>query len=124
MTEDVRLHLERAQDCIAEGELLSVGHRPGAAISRAYYAMFHAATAALLQQGIQRRSHQGIVAAFGQTFVKSGPVDPKFHRYLKEAFDLRKDSDYQPMVRLTDTQAQKVLDWAREFAAVCKDLCA
>jgi uncharacterized protein (UPF0332 family) len=50
-------------------------------------------------------------------------VEAKFHRYLKESFDLRQESDYQPIVRLTDEQAEKVLGWAREFVAACRKLC-
>lgn len=123
MNEDVRLHLERADDCIADAELLLSASRSGVAVSRCYYAMFHAATAALLCQGIQRRSHRGIIAAFGQTFAKPGIVDAKFHRYLRDAFDLRQESDYQPIVRVTQGQAQKVLEWAREFVAGCRNLC-
>ncbi len=123
MNEDVRLHLERADDCLSEAELLLEAARPGVAVSRAYYAMFHAATAALLHQGIRRRSHKGIVAGFGQTFAKSGAVDARLHRYLRDAFDLRQESDYQPIVRVTDSQSQKVLGWAREFVAACRDLC-
>ena len=124
MNEEVRLHIENAEDCIAQAELLLAASHPGAAISRAYYAMFHGATAALLHNGIERHSHQGIISAFGQTFAKSGRVDPRFHRYLKEVFDLRQESDYQPMVRLIDEKAREVLGLAKEFVAVCRKLCA
>jgi uncharacterized protein (UPF0332 family) len=58
MTEDVHLHLDRAEDCIAEAELLLSASHPAVAVSRSYYAMFHAATAALLYGGIKRRSHR------------------------------------------------------------------
>jgi uncharacterized protein (UPF0332 family) len=44
-------------------------------------------------------------------------------RDLKETFDLRQESDYQPIVRLTDEKAQEVLGWATEFVAVCRKLC-
>jgi len=123
VTEDVRLRLERADDCIADAELLLGASRFGAAVNRAYYAMFHAATAALLQRGIKRRSHQGVVAAFGQTFVKPGTIDAKFHKYFTKAFSLRQESDYQPVVRLVDETTREVLGWAREFVVVCRKLC-
>ena len=123
MTDDVRLHLERADDCIADAELLLAASRVGAAVSRAYYTMFHAATAALLHRGITRHSHQGVIAAFGQVFAKPGHVDARLHRYFADAFDLRQESDYLPVVRLVDEKAQEVLGWAREFVAVCRQLC-
>ena len=123
MTEDVLLHLGEADGCIADAELLLAASRFGATVSRAYYAMFHGATAALLQQGIKRRSHQGIIAAFGQTFVKPGILDARFHKYFGKAFTLRQESDYAPMVRLSDGTAREVLGWAREFVAACRKLC-
>jgi uncharacterized protein (UPF0332 family) len=123
MNEDARLHFERAEDCLADAELLVSKSRAGAAISRAYYGMFHAATAALLDRGINRHSHQGIIAAFGQTFAKPGRVDPRLHKYLADAFDLRQESDYQPVAQITEAQAREVLGWAREFVATCRKLC-
>jgi uncharacterized protein (UPF0332 family) len=121
--EDARLHIREAEDCLAQAELMLASSFPGASVSRSYYAMFHAATAALLQRGVKRRSHQGIIAAFGQTFVKPGIVDARFHKYLTKAFSLRQESDYLPMVRLVDERAREVIDWAKEFVVVCRKLC-
>ena len=123
MNEDVYLHFERADDCLAQAESLLADSWPGAAISRAYYAMFHAATAALLHRGVSRRSHQGVIGAFGQTFAKTGLIEPRFHRYLADAFDLRQESDYQPVVHLSDAQAREIVERAREFVAACRTLC-
>jgi len=121
--EEVRLHLERADDCIKDAELLLSAHRTSAAVGRSYYAMFHAATATLLNRDITRHSHQGLISAFGQFFVKTGQVEPKFHKYITEAFDLRQESDYQPLVEITEQQAGKILKHAKEFIGVCRKLC-
>ncbi len=85
--------------------------------------MFHAATAALLNKGIVRHSHQGIISYFGREFIKTGLVEPKFHKYLIEAFDLRQESDYQPVAEITQDQANKVIERAKEFLDICKLLC-
>lgn len=122
MTEEVRLHFERAESCLAEAETLLDGHWPAATVARAYYAMFHAATAALLQRDMRRRSHKGLISAFGQFLVKPGHVGPEFHRFFAEAFDLRQQSDYQPLVELTDQQAAEILKRATEFVEVCRSL--
>ena len=42
------------------------------AVTRAYYAMFYAATALLESQGISGSRQSGVVAAFGEHFVKTG----------------------------------------------------
>ena len=123
MTEEVRLHLEEADECLLQAELLLNSSYPGGAVSRSYYAMFHAATGALLHQDVKRRSHQGIIAAFAQTFVKPGIVDRRFHKSLAKTFDLRQESDYRPATRVTPARAQEVLEGAKEFVAVCRQLC-
>jgi len=123
VTEEVRLHLEEADGCLAQAELLLASSYLSGAVSRSYYAMFHAASAALLHRDIKRRSHQGIIAAFGQTFAKPGIVDARFHKYLAKVFDLRQESDYRPTGRLTELRAQEVLGWAKEFVTVCRALC-
>jgi len=109
VNEEVRLHLERADDCIKDAELLLSAHRISAAVGRSYYAMFHAATAALLNRDIKRHSHQGLISAFGQFFVKTGQVEPRFHKYITEIFDLRQESDYQPLVEITEHQGVRFL---------------
>jgi len=123
VNEEIRLHLERADDCVKDAELLLSAHRHSAAVGRSYYAMFHAAMAALLKRDIKRHSHQGIISAFGQFFVRPGQVEQRFHKYIAEAFDLRQESDYQPLVEITEQQANKVLERAREFVEVCRNLC-
>ena len=43
------------------------------AVSRAYYSMYFAATAMFLARGIRVKTHRGLVARFGQEFVKKFP---------------------------------------------------
>lgn len=123
MNEEIRLYFNKAQDCIKDAELLLNAKRASAVVGRCYYAMFHAASAILLDKDVQRHSHQGIISAFGQFFVKPGIIDVKFHKYLIEAFDLRQESDYQPMADISEKQAAKLLDRAKEFVDACLNLC-
>lgn len=122
MTEEVRLHLERADDCLKDAEILVNAQRPAAAVGRGYYAMFHAASAVLLQEDIKRSSHQGIISAFGQFLVKSGRIEQKFHRHFREAFDLRQQSDYEPIIDITIEQTRQVIQRAGEFVEACRGL--
>lgn len=42
------------------------------AVSRAYYAVFHAAQALLMTEGEKAETHKGVVTLFGLLFVKTG----------------------------------------------------
>jgi uncharacterized protein (UPF0332 family) len=48
VNEEVQRHFERAAECVEDARVLLENNRLAAAVTRAYYAMFHAATAALL----------------------------------------------------------------------------
>ncbi len=123
MNEEMQLYFNKAQDCVKDAELLLNANRASAVVGRCYYAMFHAASAILLDKDIKRHSHQGLISAFGQIFIKPGHIDAKFHKYLIEAFDLRQESDYQPVAEISEKQAGKLLERAKEFLEVCRGMC-
>ena len=73
------------------------------------------AKALLLERDLVFSSHSAVIAAFGKEFARSGALDPKYHRYLLDALDSRNVGDYGVGPGVTTAQAQKILDWAREF---------
>ena len=64
------------------------------ATSRLYYAMFFCARAALWSVGQTYSKHQGVLSGFGQHLVKTGELPAELHLWLRQAFDLRQESDY------------------------------
>ena len=123
MNEESRLYFDKSKECIKDAQLLLDSGRTSAVVGRCYYAMFHAASAILIEKDIKRHSHQGLISAFGQVYIKTGLIDPKFHKYLIEAFDLRQESDYQPMTEISEKQAARLLERAQEFLNVCQNVC-
>ena len=120
MTPEGRGHFQRADELVQVArELADSGHAADS-VSRSYYAMFHAATAALLALGIERSSHRGIIAAFGESLVKGGHMDARHHAAFRKAFDARIESDYLPEPAETIEKARAILDEAREFIVACR----
>ena len=66
----------------------------GFAASRAYYAMFYAAEAALLSRSLSYSRHSGVISAFGQHFAREGILPAELHNTLRHAFDMRNLGDY------------------------------
>lgn len=79
--------LRSAQNVLADGD-------HDFAVSRAYYAMFYAASAALLSRNVERSKHSGVIAAFGQHLVKSGPFTVEHQQSLQAAFEDRSEGEY------------------------------
>ena len=90
------------------------------AVSRAYYAMFYVASAALLGRGLRFRRHGALVAAFGQHFAKGPALSSHLQTYLVEAFEQRTRGDYQVLERVSVEEALRVLDHAEEFVSAVK----
>lgn len=92
------------------------------AVSRAYYAMFYAAKAALLAEGVDLRRHSSAVTKFRELFVVTGRVDAEYLRYLGRAQSARERSNYAPFVPLDKHGAKEVLDAAESFVKKIKEL--
>jgi uncharacterized protein (UPF0332 family) len=82
---------------------------------RAYYAMFYTAEALLNEKDLLFKKHGGVHSAFGEYYIKTGIFDPKFHRWLLDAFDRRIESDYGIDVLMIDQDAAELIEQAIEF---------
>ena len=56
--------------------------------------MFYATQALLKSEGIEVIKHSGVVSALGYHFAKTGKIDPKYHRMLINARNIREIIDY------------------------------
>ena len=84
-------------------------------VSRAYYAVFHSAQAVLLTEGLNARTHQGLINLLGLHFIKTGKLDKKFGRFLAELKDDRERSDYEIYSTIDEATATQAVKEAEEF---------
>ena len=96
MSEAAKALMAKARESLASAKADLEAGRLNGASSRAYYAMFHAARAALEMRGMATggQRHGTIISRFGRTFVKHGPLDPALGRALNKTLELRKEGDY------------------------------
>ncbi len=94
LKEEVAKLLERADKALAVTKTLIDNGHFGDSMSKAYYAMFYAASAALIQNDVIRHKHSATISAIGQYFVKSGKLKAEFHQMLISAFEDREMADY------------------------------
>lgn len=92
------------------------------AISRLYYAMFYAAKAALLTEGLDLRKHSSAVTKFRELFVLTGRIEAKYLRYLGRAQSARERSDYAPFIPASQADGTEMLSTAETFIAKMKEI--
>jgi len=85
------------------------------AISRAYYAMFYAASALLRAKGVVTKSHRGVIAKFGLEFVNTGIVEKYYAKALSLAETSRERADYDPTYRPSEEEAENIIEDAERF---------
>lgn len=92
--EEIRLEIERSQKSLDAAKKLFEAELFEDAISRSYYAVLHAAKAALLGEQTIVGSHEAVKKLFSLHLVKTGKIDAKFSRILREEQDERFLADY------------------------------
>jgi hypothetical protein len=91
---NVASELARAEESMKAARLLIDAGLLHDAESRLYYAIYHAAVAVLLTEGIEPRSHAGTVSLLGLHFVKTGRMAAEDARLFARIQKYRIESDY------------------------------
>ncbi len=108
--------LDKSLDVLEAAEaLLKIG-KIDVAAGRAYYSMMHTAEALLFEEkDLSFNRHGDIHGAYGLYFAKTKILDPKFHRWLLDAFDQRVVGDYDVSSGLDHEMVSEMIEQAREF---------
>lgn len=85
------------------------------AISRAYYAIFHSARAALMTKGIETKTHQGLLKQFALHLVKPGLVEPEYGDLLRQEKEDRETGDYEPFASFDLDETGDLVQDAERF---------
>jgi len=107
--------LAKAERELAAAEVLRRADILEPAETRIYYALFHAAVAILLTEGLEPRTHRGLGGLLGLHFVKRGLLDARWSRTLTQAQAARESADYERGWLSTPEAVDHGLDTAREF---------
>ncbi|MFN3480488.1 MAG: HEPN domain-containing protein, partial [Thermodesulfovibrionales bacterium] len=91
----IKGYIEKAEKKLNVAEKLLKTEDYEDAVSRAYYAVYHATQALLLSEGERAETHKGVVTLFGLLFVKTGKFKKNLGKYLANLKDDRESGDYE-----------------------------
>ena len=89
---------EKADVALDDAVFLAASGRYNLAANRLYYALYYAASALLLSQGIITKRHSGLITQMHMNFVKTGILSPDEGALFKVMFDLRHEGDYEDFI--------------------------
>jgi uncharacterized protein (UPF0332 family) len=118
--EEVRAELLRAERSLQAAQSLFAQDFLEDSLSRAYYAILHAARAALLAEGLEVSSHRSVRRLFGLHLIKSNKLDVRLAKILAEEQDDRFLADYDAWFHPERERVEKRVTEAAEFLAAIK----
>jgi uncharacterized protein (UPF0332 family) len=114
--------LSRADTCLREARALGEAALPYGAVSRAYYAVFHAARALLFSVGLEGNTHRAVVSMLGEHFVRPGRLSPAMGRLVSRMQRDREDADYATGAVFTAEEASQTIATAEAFLSEARRL--
>ena len=84
-----------------------------AAANRLYYALFHAMSALLVSDGHRVKSHRGVLAMFGEHYVRTELFSKKDGALLSDLVIMRDNADYNCFFEADEEKLKPYLDPTR-----------
>ncbi len=101
------------------GNILRDSNLYSGAISRYYYAVFHAVRSLLILKKIAVSSHRAIIDQIALQFVREGKLPRDFCKRIRRLFDERMASDYDPIEIFTKEDAFNASNNANQILREC-----
>ena len=105
----IAAYLEKAEQKLAVARRLFEAADFDDAVSRAYYAAFHAVRALLVTVGQNPTTHHGAVTLFNLLFIKTGKFSRELGRFLTNLKDDRETADYELFANVDQALAETAI---------------
>ena len=111
----VRLQMEKAHNNFNQIPLLREAGYWDNVANRLYYALFHAVSALLINDGHSVSSHRGAVGSFGQYYVTTGIFTIEEGRHYSRLQGLREKADYNCTYNATEKDIAPKIEPTRQL---------
>lgn len=118
----VRYRMENAHRTLDEVQSHINNGFYNTAMSRMYYACYYAASAILVANKINTKSHDGVKQMFSLHFIKTGLIPKKFSRFYSNLFLKRITGDYEDLFNHDCAICEEYYPTAKDFVATVGQL--
>lgn len=118
---EIEAEIDRAGQSLRAAELLCENGLYSDSLSRSYYAILHAARAALLSQAVRVNSHEAVKRLFGMHLVKPGLLSAELGDSIRREQDDRFLVDYDVTFEPGPEQTEERVREARNFLRSIED---
>ena len=117
----IAYRLTQATETLEEAIFLLEGGKILRAVTnRAYYSMFYAILALMIDEPFTSSKHSGVLSYFNRRFIRERIFPEEIGRAINRAFELRQQGDYRENVELTREQVIPLIEAATTFLEMVK----
>jgi uncharacterized protein (UPF0332 family) len=113
--EVVRYWWERAHTSLKAARREAAASDYPLAINRAYYALFYAVSALLLEEGHRFSKHTSVRASFNRDIIRTGRMNSADGNLYNQLFRDRHEGDYVEFTRFDAQYVQEKIEACEEF---------
>ncbi len=91
------------------------------AVNRIYYGIFYSLLALGLKHGYETSKHMQLIGWFNKEFIRSGKINVKYGRIVREAYEIRRTGDYDAYVEFEKKDVENYFHDMKEFIHFIKN---
>ena len=111
----VGLEMEKSHKIFSEVGIYTQNQLWGTLANRLYYAVFHAATALLIKNGLHAGTHQGVHVLLAQHFVKENILSKEESATFSRLQTMREKGDYNCLIETSEEEIFPYIEKVKAF---------
>lgn len=101
--------IEKAKTTFREAQKVAALSLWNLTANRLYYALYHAASALLLSDGLTSHTHKGLLAQINLTYVKDGRLTKSEGKLIRQLYTMRQEGDYEDFLEVTEEEIKEAI---------------
>jgi len=118
----VDYRLQKAKETFAEVAILIENKLWRFAANRLYYACYYAASALLIQNAKEARTHSGVKNLLSSYYVKENKIDKSMIKAYGRLFNMRQRGDYEDWAIIEENDIVPLIEPAKQFIETIEKL--
>ena len=107
--------MEKSHKIFSEVGIYTQNQLWGTLANRLYYAVFHAATALLIKNGLHAGTHQGVHVLLAQHFVKENILSKEESATFSRLQTMREKGDYNCLIETSEEEILPYIEKVKAF---------
>ncbi|MDZ7725310.1 MAG: HEPN domain-containing protein [candidate division KSB1 bacterium] len=117
----IQYRIMQALETVETVDFLIENSKLNTAVNRIYYGIFYSLLALGLKYGFESSKHLQLIGWFNKEFIRSGKIDVKYGRIVREAYDIRRTGDYDAYIEFEQAEVEKYFQDMKDFTFFIKN---